>query len=183
MTGLVVGFRAAVETNSGVVHGPFGVEAARVAVVERARSLAGDAPVAVPDLDPVLEQAGAVAALEAAHVSMLRPGGPRWRDELAAARVGLTGSIAAVAGTGSVAVSCGPGAPRSVSLLPDAHLCLVRAADLFPTLADALDHVLALGLPPALVWVSGPSRSADIAKQITLGVHGPRTFEVVLVDG
>lgn len=174
-------FRAAVERNSGTVHGPYPRHEAVATLVGRAVELALGKAVAVPVRDPVLEAHGVVGALRDAGLPVVAPTHSDWRVAVARAAVGVTGAPAAAAETGTVAVVCGPGAPRAVSLLPDAHLCLVPASVVEPDLAAALARVTSAGLPPALVWVSGPSRSADIDKRITLGVHGPRTFEVVLV--
>jgi L-lactate dehydrogenase complex protein LldG len=38
-------------------------------------------------------------------------------------------------------------------------------------------------LPSNLVWVSGPSRSADLELVLTIGVHGPGSVDVIVVDG
>lgn len=138
--------------------------------------------IAVPASDPLMERLGVFDALDRADLDLVRPDHPAWRDAVAACRVGITGSVAGVVETGTVALACGRGAPRALSLLPDTHLCLVAASSLHARFEDALPAVAAGGLPPNLVWITGPSRSADIEKQITLGVHGPRTVEIVLVD-
>lgn len=175
-------FLEACRASQAVTHELRGPAAAVELVRERAREVAGGAGVAVPASDPLLERFGVLGALGEAGLDLVRPDHPAWRDAVAECRVGVTGSVAGVSETGTVALACGPGAPRAVSLLPDTHLCLVAASTLHPRFEDALPAVIADGLPPNLVWTTGPSRSADIEKQITLGVHGPRTVEIVLVD-
>jgi L-lactate utilization protein LutC len=180
---LVERFRAALTANSAQVHGPFPPEAAADAAVGLAFQRAGGRPVAVAAGDPVLAPFDFPSRLEAAGAEVLvseaRDTRDTWLEALAGAGAGMTGSIVGLAATGTVGVACGPGAPRGVSLVPPAHVCLVRAGDLVEDLAEALARVLPL--PSGLVWVSGPSRSADLEMTLTLGVHGPASVDVVIV--
>lgn len=103
------------------------------------------------------------------------------RDFCASADVGLSGADAALAETGSIVLSSGPGRSRLATLLPAVHLALVPVSclttDIF-TWAAARQ-----GPPPAnITLVSGPSRTADIEQTMTTGVHGPRRFIVILYD-
>ena len=59
---------------------------------------------------------------------------------------------------------------------------MVRVADIVPTLAEAMATIAAGEMPSALTWIGGPSRTGDLEMITTLGVHGPRAVEVVLVD-
>jgi hypothetical protein len=103
------------------------------------------------------------------------------RAALAAAEVGVTGVDAAIAETGSLVLVATPDHPRTASLLPPKHVALVRRADLVPNLRSAL-ALLRASIPSASAvnLVTGPSRSADIELQLTLGVHGPGELVVVL---
>ncbi len=179
-------FATALRANTAGVHGPLPREdlvAALVArTVELDRALSGDGPVALASPDPVLDPLGLRAALERSSLEVLAPDAADWEERIASATVGVTGAAGGAAETGTVLLRSAPGAPRSVSLLPDAHLCVLRAADVVERLEDAFEVVVRDGLPSNLVWISGPSRSADIQKRITLGVHGPRTFEVFLLE-
>lgn len=182
MSALVEAFRDAVGRNAGVAHGPLSPDEALDTVCKRVAELARGEAVAVPATDPLLGRLGVVRALEIAGLALVAPDHPSWREVVAGCAVGVTGSLAAIAETGTVAVGCGPGVPRAVSLVPDAHVCVVAASSVSERFEDAFVAATSGGLPPNLVWISGPSRSADIEKRITLGVHGPLTFEAVIVD-
>jgi len=101
---------------------------------------------------------------------------------LDAAIVGVTGAHAALADTGSVGLVHGQGRARLVSLLPPVHVALVPVDRLHATLGALLaaepDFLRASA---NVVFVTGPSRTADIEMTLTRGVHGPRIVHVVFV--
>ena len=111
---------------------------------------------------------------------MLTPDDDSWAMQLADAAVGITGARVAVVDPAPIALTAAPGSPRATSLLPPTHVCILHVGDVAPTLADALAR-FAGEMPSALTWISGPSRTGDLEMILTLGVHGPRTVEVVLV--
>ena len=90
----------------------------------------------------------------------------------------------AVAETGSVAVAL-PREERERCLLAERLWLLVPADDVVPTLDVALERIDALVRSgrPYVTLMTGPSRTADIERALTVGVHGPRELHVVLVDG
>lgn len=183
MTGtLVDGLRTALTANRVEVCGPLGVAEASEHVVGRALVHASGAPVAVSPADELVVALGIVDGLRSAGVDVVIPADDGWRDRLPDARLGITGSVLAVAETGSLVLAAGSGSPRAVSLLPPVHVCLVSVADVVATFADAVAWVAGGPLPSALTWIGGPSRTGDLEMIQTLGVHGPAAVEVVLVD-
>jgi L-lactate dehydrogenase complex protein LldF len=94
---------------------------------------------------------------------------------------GLTGALLGIADTGSVVVTSGAGRPLTASLLPPVHLCVLRQSDLLPDLPAALRHP-ALRRSSAAALITGPSRTADIEMTLTIGVHGPGTIIVFIVQ-
>jgi L-lactate dehydrogenase complex protein LldG len=170
----------------GTAHGPLPVDQAIDLLVELCKERAGGAAVAVSTGDPVVERLGVEERLGAAGLDVLTPEDVFWRERLAEAGVGVTGAVAAAAASGTVGIACGPLAPRATSLVPPAHICLVLRGTMVEDLAEALRRCAPADagsdLPSNLVWVSGPSRSADLELVLTVGVHGPGSVDVIVVD-
>jgi L-lactate dehydrogenase complex protein LldG len=94
----------------------------------------------------------------------------------------LTASTLAIAETGTIVLQNVPGqGRRPPTLIPDYHLCLVRAADVVETVPEAMAR-LAGTATLATTFISGPSATADIEMTRIKGVHGPRFLDVILVS-
>jgi L-lactate dehydrogenase complex protein LldG len=97
-------------------------------------------------------------------------------------KYGLTGAEAAFAETGSVVVRSGPGRPRMASLIPLIHVVLLPANLIFRSPMHWLTEPESNAAGAAnVVYITGPSRTADIEQNLTLGVHGPRELHIILV--
>lgn len=103
------------------------------------------------------------------------------REEQGEADIGLTGCEAVLAETGSLAMAAGPGRPRNPSLLPYVHVVVIRASDIVLGMGEFFDRYRQQAVLPYVVFITGPSRTADIELSLTLGVHGPG--QVIAVIG
>ncbi|OQA31923.1 MAG: Lactate utilization protein C [Betaproteobacteria bacterium ADurb.Bin341] len=97
--------------------------------------------------------------------------------------VGLTDCFCAIAETGTLMLHSAPDLPPTLSLLPETHVAVVPLERIVPTMEEAFARFRAQfsDMPPAVNFISGPSRTADIEQTIVLGAHGPCRVHVVLV--
>lgn len=107
------------------------------------------------------------------------------KDDQGKAEIGLTGCDAALAETGTLAMTSGPGRPRAASLMPITHIVVIRAADILLGMGEYFRKAgeKRAGGPsplPYVVFITGPSRTADIELSLTLGVHGPGRLVAVI---
>ena len=94
----------------------------------------------------------------------------------------LTGCTVAIAETGTLVLSGGPGeGRRALTLVPDLHVCVVQGAQVVETVPEAFDVLRDAATRP-LTFVSGPSATSDIELKRVEGVHGPRRLVVVIVE-
>ena len=114
--------------------------------------------------------------------------GFRDRAELKAAcaeiPVGITSAPYALAATGTLVMLSSDEEQRLVSLLPPAHIAVIPASRILVNLDELFVSVpMPADLTSALVFITGPSRTADIEQILVRGVHGPGEVHVVIVEG
>jgi L-lactate dehydrogenase complex protein LldG len=107
--------------------------------------------------------------------------GPSQGDDLN----GLSHAFGAIAETGTIAMTSGPGNPTTLNFLPDNHIVVLREADLVGDAESLWDRLRAAygkaAAPRTVNLITGPSRSGDIEQQIVLGAHGPRRLHIIIL--
>ncbi len=129
------------------------------------------------------EYPGLTEALQQAGVSLLTGGEI---TTLSHASVGITGAQAALADSGTLVLQNLPGQPAPMSLLPEVHVALLSARDIYPNMQNYLNVLDSpagtVSASSNMVFITGPSRTADIELSLTVGVHGPGKLVVILWD-
>jgi len=103
------------------------------------------------------------------------------RESAAAARVGISQMEWAVADTGTLVQDAAPVERRLVSTLPEIHIALVPSGGLLPDMPSVLARIHP-SRSGYISMITGPSRTADIERVLTIGVHGPERLIIVFVD-
>ena len=95
--------------------------------------------------------------------------------------VGITSAQAGIAETGTLVLDSSCERNRLVSVVPPVHIAILPASRIYATLNEVL-AMLQSGkdLSPAITFITGPSRTADIELTLTVGVHGPRELYVII---
>ena len=103
------------------------------------------------------------------------------REAAAKARFGISQMEWALADTGSLVQNSTAIEQRLVSSLSTIHIALVPTVGILPDMPALL-----AGVHPRdcayLAMITGPSRTADIERVLTIGVHGPERLVIVFVD-
>lgn len=97
--------------------------------------------------------------------------------------IGITGCEFLVAQTGSALVSSSQKGGRQLFIYPAVHIIIASKNQMVKTLDEAYRQVsrkYSNNLPSQLLLITGPSRTADIEKTLTLGAHGPKELHVYL---
>lgn len=98
------------------------------------------------------------------------------------ADVGITGADYALADTGTLVMISSAEEARMISLLPPTHLAIISCDKIL----SGLEELFSLLPQPSqrsssAVFITGPSRTADIEQILVRGVHGPGELHVVIV--
>lgn len=99
--------------------------------------------------------------------------------------VGLTRADFGIAETGTIGLNCPGEDLRLATMISEIHIAVLRAEDIRAEAFDMESHLadrFARG-PDYTAFITGPSRTADIERVLTLGVHGPLELHVVIIKG
>lgn len=105
------------------------------------------------------------------------------------ADVGISGANLAIAESGTLVIVSNEGNARLVTALPPVHIALVTTEKFVETMEQAASLIKALTtassgmkLTAYVSFITGPSRTTDIEKELISGVHGPREVHIIILD-
>jgi L-lactate dehydrogenase complex protein LldG len=181
-------FVAELSRVGGQVHQVGSDEEACRLVVELARQRGVKRVVCTGHADlAALGLAGALAAsgveVTEARLASEEESRQELRRRIAEADLCLSGADYAVAETGTLVLLAGADNPRTATVLPPVHVAVIRPECIVPTFEDLSVRLRADhpdGLPSAITFITGPSRTADIEQTAVIGVHGPGELHVVI---
>lgn len=110
------------------------------------------------------------------------------RGELFGIDTSIVEARCGVANLGIVGLSANPQAPRLSSLITNNCIYLLKKEHIVENLYTGIECIKTYEknrsgseiLPTNIIFIAGPSRTADIELQTVFGVHGPRVVYVVL---
>ena len=106
-----------------------------------------------------------------------------FKERLFAVDASVTAAAGAVADTGALILRPTAEEPRLMSLVPPIHIAVLRAEDIFASLADAMRAGnWPADMPTNMLLISGPSKTADIELILAFGVHGPKELIVLVLE-
>lgn len=119
--------------------------------------------------------------LKKAGVSLL----PVDRTQAADAVAGVTSACFAIADTGSLVLESTPEDVRLASTLPTHHYVLLDRSKIVTDGLAAVEPLRRMHQQSPrnyIAYITGPSRTADIERVLTIGVHGPKQLTILLLD-
>jgi len=98
-----------------------------------------------------------------------------FKESLFEVDAAITSAAGGVAETGALILVPDEKEPRLMSLVPPVHIAVLKAQQIYATLAEAMEkEAWAERMPANLLLISGPSKTADIELTLAFGVHGPK---------
>lgn len=121
-------------------------------------------------------------ALSGLGIAQVAPEGP---EQMRDSALGISLARAGIAETGSALMAESTLADRSIGMLPRSQAIVIPTRALLPSLDEAAPILRALALAPGrnmVTLVTGPSRTADIERVLTVGVQGPGRVMMLFAD-
>ncbi|MGW8192710.1 MAG: LutC/YkgG family protein [Desulforhopalus sp.] len=119
---------------------------------------------------------------EAVTVHTTFPGDHQVREKTLASFVGITAPFLGIADSATIVELTGPGRPRSTSLVPSIHIAILRRQQVVANLKEARALLTRKKIDDSFVFITGPSKTADIEAHMVHGAHGPREMHLILLS-
>ncbi|MBI5897121.1 MAG: lactate utilization protein [Desulfobacterales bacterium] len=106
------------------------------------------------------------------------------RDHLAGIDIGVTIADYGIAETGTLVIDSSSEAVRLATMISEIHVAILPLSRLRETAYELESELSAYMQTPAnyLAFITGASRTADIERVLTIGVHGPLELHILLLE-
>lgn len=98
------------------------------------------------------------------------------------ADLGISTAEFGIGETGSVCVDNYSYEARVVGMLPPNHIIILNANHTVKNVTTAFQVISRVFKRGYMGFITGPSRTADIERVLSLGVHGPSRFFIIAID-
>jgi len=113
----------------------------------------------------------------------------KMRQYFIEADIGISGANLAVAESGTLVIISNEGNARLVTSLPPVHIAILTTEKFVQTLEQASTLIKSLTLASSglkltayVSFITGPSRTTDIEKELVIGAHGPKELHIIILD-
>jgi L-lactate dehydrogenase complex protein LldG len=106
------------------------------------------------------------------------------RNQLAGIDIGFTFAEYGIADTGTLMVDCPSEELRLATMVSEFHVCILPISKIRAN-TYAVEKMMLTRMkkaPNYMAYITGPSRTADIERVLTLGVHGPLELHILLLE-
>ncbi|MBT8362281.1 MAG: lactate utilization protein [Desulfobacterales bacterium] len=104
------------------------------------------------------------------------------RSQLAGVDIGFSYADIGIAETGTLVLNCPSEELRIATMVCEYHVCVLRKSQIVADAFDAAERLdqFMQNAPNYTAFITGPSRTADIERVLTIGVHGPLELHILL---
>jgi len=136
--------------------------------------------IAAPSLPPseyeMLKEKAAAASIDCLDSGM--------RNHLGGVDVGLTYGDLGLAETGTLVLNCPDEELRLATMVCEYHVCVLPKSRIYTDGYEAEEQLrkFMLDAPNYTAFITGPSRTADIERVLSIGVHGPLELHILILE-
>ncbi|MHC8508024.1 MAG: LutC/YkgG family protein [Rhodospirillales bacterium] len=95
--------------------------------------------------------------------------------------VSVSAAFAGAAETGTLVLRADAENPGALASLPPHHIAVLCAGRVMGSYEQTWAALRRAGLPRTVLWVTGPSRTADIEQTLLMGAHGPQSLQILIL--
>jgi L-lactate dehydrogenase complex protein LldG len=136
---------------------------------------------------PVIKQLKVAEYLKGNGLSVVKS---HDKMKLERADIGITETDYAIADSGTLVLFSEPEKSRLVSLITPIHIAILDSKKIIPNIFDLFrilrhkssDELQSEAMTSCITFITGPSRTADIELNLTLGVHGPKEVHILIYN-